>query len=365
MKKEPISKKIVFIFSFISVFLLFCGIFIKPGDYLYSALIIANLITDVLLSTEFIYKYFFYFTRKKDKFYIRNNNGMIDMLGSFPSLLFYSLPGLFYIFMSYDVIGNLPGNLRWFFNTFNIINILLLLRGFRVAKLFNSFYHPYNVTGRNILRLNRYISAGIVIAFCFYLFVTSDGIDQKGYRSRGADEEKLVTVIEKIYNNFYANGKFAEYLKMVLVNNKTISEIKTDGKSVYKNSAVAASGNYKSYFKNDHFEIYFTEKSSVLMGGDAGFVIIFFILLIISTFYRQKLDKEVVNPVRVMRKGFELYDYNLLVDIPDEYQYSEDDVFMAARNYNDKWIPIKLKKLEKPSGRTPLITINDFFIKGE
>ncbi len=365
MKQEPISKKIVFIFSFISVFLLFCGMFIKPGDYLYSALIIANLVTDVLLCIEFGYKYFFYLIRKKDKFYIRNNNGVIDILGSFPSLLFYSLPGFFYIFINYDVIGSLPGNARWFLNTFNILNILLLLRSYRVAKLFNSFYHPYNVTGRNILRLNRYISTGIVVAFCFYLFVTSDGIDKKGYRSRGADEEKLVTAIEKVYNDFYKNGEFTEYLKMVLVNNKTVSEIKTGGKSVYTNNDVAASGNYKSYFKNDHFEVYFTEKRSVLMGGDAGFVVIFFILLVISTFYREKLNKEVIDPIRVMRKGFEQYDYNLLVNIPDEYQYSEDDVFMTARNYNDKWIPVKLKKLEKPSGRTPLITINDFFIKGD
>ena len=73
-------------------------------------------------------------------------------------------------------------------------------------------------------------------------------------------------------------------------------------------------------------------------------------------FYNQ--CKPIIDLIYIMNKGFRDKDYNLQVKIRDEYK--EDEIFELAEQYNDVWLPLKLKmQKEEREKKSTTLTMED------
>lgn len=69
--------------------------------------------------------------------------------------------------------------------------------------------------------------------------------------------------------------------------------------------------------------------------------------LLFLKIYATHFTKTVVNPIMAMKNGFEIKDYTRMAAIPEKYK--EDEIFLLANAFNNRWLPAKLRKLQNSS----------------
>jgi len=78
-------------------------------------------------------------------------------------------------------------------------------------------------------------------------------------------------------------------------------------------------------------------------------------------FYTRHFVQTIADPISVMRLGMEKSDYNL--EVLQMEQYEDDEAFQLAKQYNEKWLPLKQKESTREEASLD-ISLDDFMGKG-
>jgi hypothetical protein len=120
-----------------------------------------------------------------------------------------------------------------------------------------------------------------------------------------------------------------------------------------------APGDY-SYLSRDGLELFFDQRSYVSQLSRESllfFVIVLLVVLAYLLIYSPHFALTVTDPIHVMRRGLEEADYNLEVKIPDRYQ--RDDVYQLAKQYNEKYLPLKDRTQEEGGQSVLQLDLNE------
>ncbi|MBN2625036.1 MAG: hypothetical protein JXA95_00110, partial [Spirochaetales bacterium] len=111
------------------------------------------------------------------------------------------------------------------------------------------------------------------------------------------------------------------------------------------------SGSYGFYYDLKSVNVTDSWNNLVLFGE------IILVILILMLTYSTHFAINVTDPVNIMFKGMNEKDYNLEVAIPENYK--DDDIFRLAESYNNEYLPLKARSVEKEEENPPVLDLGD------
>lgn len=175
-------------------------------------------------------------------------------------------------------------------------------------------------------------------------------IIDSSYKKNRLKEIENSKILLSIYQTL-GDKEFANYLKSNLTNYSDIALIKLDD-DIYSNLDVDKIKNNERYFFYDNligeknFQIVFQRKdlySEMALSSMLYFTLLIFLVFFITIFYKNYFYKNIVKPTLTMKRGFE--DINFLENVEIPLQYSLDEIYLLANNYNLRWLEAKKRKL--------------------
>lgn len=332
---------------------------------------------DLFFTIEFIFRLIAAVGRKEGKIYFLNKNGWIDMLASVPLLLLVSGP-----YFLENVLGISFSSIA-VFNTLGLVKVIRairvtrILRFLRVLKIFGKIKNVESVMAQRHISV---ISTIVIFSLILFLFITAT------FQQLGVIDSDISRIekIEEDQNNTFTQlyftldkNKFIEAANSISLNNQSILAVEFMGEKIYYDASIEVK-DANNIFKKNHTEskviydqilsgklivVYSRDK---LLRAEAltnliNFFLILFVLLCLVIIYTRHFAQTVTDPIFVMRNGFEKKEYTLAVKIPDIYQ--NDDIFYLANDYNNRWLPAKMRKLNEMKSKTSLLSLDSVFKK--
>lgn len=102
-----------------------------------------------------------------------------------------------------------------------------------------------------------------------------------------------------------------------------------------------AFGDYR-YARNGELELFYDARAAVREAAAQDLLFQLLVLLLLALLflgYAPHFARTVTDPLEVMRRGLAEDGFNLAVRVPEGLQ--EEEVFMLAREYNERWLPLK------------------------
>jgi len=372
-------------YSFIELFILFMVILVIIQTFLEDFSIYAGMpldwvkkirllafFFDLFFTFEFITRLLDSITKGKGFFYFFYENGWIDFLSSIPLLLLLSAPefilevkrvDLYSLFADYsaDFWAFLSIDLS-IFKILKAVKIVRIFRLIRILKIFGKIKISGSVTEKHQIRV---ISTTVIITIILF-FLTLNIFQEYGWFKK--EDNKVIddelTLNRLIVNSYNYNNEvnFPDILSNLLKNNNNIIQIFINSKIVYevneskkkfmkyyseKNSDYVAKYDYELPV-SQNMSIYYSRfliKKSEAFYNLTIFSLLIFVLLSIVVIYKNIFKSSITDPIYVMRMGFNKIDYIYNVKIK-KYQES-DDIFLLSEDYNNKWLPAKMRKINE------------------
>lgn len=339
---------------------------------------------DLFFTIEFFIRLIGAIIRKKGRFYFFHNNGWIDLLASIPLLLLvsgpYLLTALDINIFQFDVLDNI-GLLK----LIKAIRVTRILRFLRVLKIFGKIK---NVESKMAQRHISYVST--IVIFSIIIMITcgavlkevgvlpsfSQVINEREQASikryvkkynalKDGDKISLthwydiLAGKDKTYDSGLAGVKYTDYF--IYIDKPYYSQVELE--NLYR----SGSDRIKSYAEEQtgikDLVLIYSREDQVRMDAAMNiinFVMIIFLLLSILFIYTRHFAQTVTDPIYVMRNGFEKMDYTLAVKVPENYR--DDDIFILSQDYNKRWLPAKMRKIdEMQSKKSSLLSLDDVF----
>jgi len=303
------------------------------------------------------------------------------LIASVPLLLLVSGPYFLQSIFGISLVGIIAGS-AGAGRTLKVIKAIRVTRILRFIRMLKIFGKIKNVQSRMTQRHITRLSTLIVFSLSFFFITTSllqslelipsattsVKMRQDAIIRHIADSDKFISDIErdKYLKSITENNPAIVYLEYngkplcnKLVKNKNGTTLPLDIKKIDKESQ-RETAIYTINKEIANLEIIFSETGTLRSEAIIdmiNFVMILFMMVIILLFYSPHFAKTVTDPIFVMRKGFETRNYTLMVKIPEHLK--DDDVFKLAEDYNDRWLPAKLRKLNDEPQLRPKLTLDD------
>ncbi len=330
---------------------------------------------DLYFSAEFIVRIVSASSRKKGSDYFLYRNGWIDALSSFPLLFFVSGPFLVTTMFSSSIVRIGLLNKLGLLKMIKAIRVTRILRFLRILKVFGKIKNVNSEMAQRHIQTVSTIAVFSVITVIFTLSIFKDVFTF--IPSNSFSFEQKETAFNATLDVLLKNKTDAEIVNILNGLDKKdsgIIYIRLRGNDIYLDNRFTLTGIEYKLQMHDHLYsratglgginliiVYYRESLSRINAWDgiANFVIIMFILISVVIFYTKNLALTVTDPIYVMRLGFEKKDYTLAVKIPEPYK--DEDIFKLADDYNNRWLPAKLRKLEetKNTDKKSLLDINN------
>ncbi len=318
---------------------------------------------DLYFSIEFTIRFINALSNKDGKGYFLHRNGWVDLLSSFPLLLFISAP----YFISF--IAGSAALTTGFFAKFGLIKMIKairvtrILRFLRVLKILGKIKNVDSLTAQRLVTSVTTITVFTLITIIMITSIISS-------TSKNIPTADILTS----QNEMGTNRLISEIIKSTPENNLpiTIKNIAKEnpniifaryrGQTLYISSSNTAKNVEDLLMNNSEMVVKYDGVGGVNLilvysrldlirytawNGLVTFFMIIIILIVLVVLFTRNLAITVTDPVYVMRLGFEKKDYTLAVKIPDRFK--EEDIFKLANDYNNRWLPAKVRKLDESS----------------
>lgn len=348
---------------------------------------LSAVIFDAFFTLEFLIRMIAAIAKKEGIDYFFYKNGWIDLLASIPLLLLLSGPELIYQVWGINILSVLGGFA--FINTLSLLKIIKairvarILRLLRVLKIFGKIKNVNSVMAqRQICVISTIIINTIIIFFITnaVLYETNifpskfnesekkeSSINNFYYKANNLAKDQIVSIINTTaldYDNIYRivyNGNII-YESDIGKNNKFIYMKELDKKSnTVSNDKYLITykifTNNKLYIKYHRLDVLLDEVFNNML----IFSLIIIVLLSILIIYSRHFALTISDPVFVMRNGFEKKDYTLAVKL--KKHYLDQDVFLLANDYNNRWLPAKIRKLSELKEKGTKLKLEDIIKK--
>lgn len=303
-------------------------------------MIIAGCAFDLIFTIEFFFRLFISGKRGGTLAYISREGGFIDLISSFPLLLFHSGPLIWITFFGGEAgILAFLGSLS-FLKIIKVFRIARALRFLRPLKLFGKIKRKYMMSS---IFLSRAISISItviILSLIGFSFLDRGNVVQ----SKSAGSQILL-------ENYIKSSSTHNYEEL-LKGSESVLFIKKGTETVYK--SLSDRDFHDNYFNDDFYtkrinsyEIYFNNKDAKRIHSFINmtvFSIIIGIIVGFSTFYRRFFNRHISGVAHVILRGFKTADYSTAVRI--DINKKDFEIYQIADQYNRKWLPIKRRIIE-------------------
>lgn len=315
-------------------------------------LVISGFCFDALFTLEFLIRFFTALTSGKGKlreyFFLRR--GWIDLVASIPLLLFNSGPAFFALYTGM-VIGGFTGVLN-VLKVVKAVRIARILRLLRVLKVFKQikFADSVMVQRHSARIVTTAVTAVIIpITLMSFLFSFIHMKDLENHYSTSHMESARYLASQHEINSsqqemqFFCEGQ-TQFLMVQRGDEILYSRFDQEFYDRYYNASDYA------YFEQGTLTFYLDLKPlnrSQSWSNLTIFVTVIILIGFLLIFYGPHFALTVSDPVNIMRKGMTEPGYHLQVAIPDDYQ--NDDLFRLAKEYNEEYLPLKMRNQEEGS----------------
>jgi hypothetical protein len=329
---------------------------------------------DLFFTIEFLTRLYNGLAYKTAGRYFFYEKGWIDFLASIPLLIFISGPNMLSKIFGGVVMFEIfrSANLLKLIKALRITRILRLLRVLKIAKV---KYTGSQMTHRHISKIIT-ISVTIIIFFLIGYAIFMDNLETRRTEMLSLmQKEELLSFLEKydfgeeeVQDDIFKNYLDENY-------NSTLLILK-NGRAVYgQYSKDDIENNFKPEdllvleSVNKKIVIYFdiqqeaaAQNAAISEQRQSFLSLIFFglillIILVYALIYSPHFAMTVTDPIHVMKRGMSEPDYNLEVKIPDTFK--NDDVFQLARIYNERYLPLKDRSLDKENTTNLQLDMSD------
>jgi hypothetical protein len=305
---------------------------------------------DFIFSIEFTLRTIWSRREKGFLHYIVHERGWIDFLSSYPLILLDSGPSVYFLLFGH--LHTTPSALQ-IMNVFKIIKAIRVTRILRLIRIIKIFGKIHNAESKMAQHHTAEISTiGVFTTICvllgFSVFNISTGFNLTTNRnatytttvSSVLDLSKKMNDPDEAFLKFFGNDPNT----LMIYKNKELVHHTVDNDVFLKlydseDYSVISAGNYSLYIS--HIDI----TKQIALDHIQSFFIIIFLVLAYMVIYTRHFVQKISDVIHIMNKGFKKNEYNLQVKIKDEY--SEHEIFELARFYNDRYLPAKLRKLQK------------------
>ncbi|OHD83129.1 MAG: hypothetical protein A2355_01410 [Spirochaetes bacterium RIFOXYB1_FULL_32_8] len=254
------------------------------------------------------------------------------------------------------------------------VRVARILRLLRVLKIFGAIK---NTDSKMAQRHVNYILTMIILIVISYSFA-SNLLQQLNFANSPANDviKEYKRTTEAVGLLFEKNENLESTIKIITADYPEILSIQFKQKEIFKtNKFTDYESDYISKHNNDVI-YHITPKSNPDVSINYylnsirifestntvyNFVLIILLVLAILLIYTRHFALTISDPIFVMRNGFEKLNYTLAVKIPASY--SEDDIFKLSDDFNKKWLPAKVRKLEEKNNVTSKLSLDDVFGK--
>lgn len=327
---------------------------------------------DLFFTIEFFTRLFSAAAKKKTASYFISGGGWIDLIASLPLLLLVSGPYFLLSFTDLGIVSMSALSSMSMIKLIKAVRVARILRLLRILKLFGSIKNTNSIMAQRHIN---YILSMIIIVIITYSF-SSTLLKQLNFTSspEAFIKNELSRTTEMIGLALSdENVNIDNFLKTI--NSDDIIFINKNGKLIHQTK------NYSSYdlaymLKHNNSNIieitpisdtsisvtYYTKEIIISDSTNTlyNFILIIILVGIFLTLYLGHFAQTVTDPIFIMRNGFEKMSYTLAVKIPEKY--ADDDIFKLSDDYNKRWLPAKIRKLEEKSNNTTTkLSLDDVF----
>ncbi len=331
-------------------------------------------IFDLYFTIEFFSRLLSAMKKKEASIYFLKRSGWIDFLASIPLLLLVSGPYLLVSVMDLETAGITSLTTFSMIKLIKAVRVARILRLLRVLKIFGTIK---NTDSKMAQRHVNYILTMIILIVISYSFA-SNLLQSLNFTDSPSSEvlKEYQRTTETIGLLFEKNDTVDATIKSITADYPEILSIQLKQKEIYKTNKYT---DYELHYivKHDTDIIsaitpksnpdvtfnYYSHSFRVFESTNTvyNFVLIILLVLAILLIYTRHFALTISDPIFVMRNGFEKLNYTLAVKIPDSY--SEDDIFKLSDDFNKKWLPAKVRKLEEKNNVTSKLSLDDVFGK--
>jgi hypothetical protein len=316
-----------------------------------NTLMITGLLFDLTFSIEFTLRTIWSKHEKGFMHYLIHERGWIDFLSSIPLLLLDSGPSVYLLLFGH--IHQSPSALEVIniFKVIKAIRVTRILRLIRIIKIFGKIHNAESKMAQHHTSEISTIAVFTIICVLlgFSVFNIRSGFNltelrNTQYRISLESAEKIArsteTSVSSIVRDFFEKdpNTLMIYEGTTLIHYKLEADTFTNYYDAEDYSVIKVDG-VSIYIS--HIDI----SKQVALEHIQSFFIIVFIVLAFMVLYTRHFVQNISDVIHVMDKGFRKSDYNLQVKIKDEYQ--EHEIFDLALFYNDRYLPAKIRRLEK------------------
>ncbi len=325
-----------------------------------NGLLYAGFIFDIIFSIEFIVRGVA--AGKKGGFwlYVKFERGWVDFLSSFPLLILYSGPSLYFLLAGDIHTGTASYALLNVLKVVKAIRITRILRLVRIIKILGKIQN----TDSKMAQHHTATAATTAVFTVVVVLMTWAGATgfsvQNSASKRGAEYSRMLVELESI--SMINDLSFRESCENFLISDQRVMGISY------------VTGQKYERLSDVEFRKYYDDEDYITVAGKLCTLIIsvkdleqelalhhiqsfFIIVSLVCAFmliYSRHFAQTVSDVAHVLNAGFRRKEYNLMVKIREEFM--DEELYRVARFYNDAYLPAKIRKqsMKKEETGTPL-----------
>jgi len=325
---------------------------------------LSAVIFDLFFTIEFIIRLFNSIRRKEGRKYFFLQNGWIDLLASLPLLLFISGPYLLGHFIDTGIGTSRIVDMIGLLKIVKAIRVARILRLMRVLKIFGSIKNINSSMAQRHITVVSTIFIATLITFIMGQSILSEIGIMPSRLKNSIERETEINLMLQSLDNSQGSGVLAILIDDIA---PSIPSLLT----IYQNDKALHQSTYYDGTRIDFFEKRISEEITGIyelennlqvvhyrldyfrmsaLDNILNFVMIIFLLIVFIAIYTKHFSKTVTDPIFVMSRGFSSKEF--ISSVPINTDYADDDIFILAEEYNKRWLPAKLRTLNKLKGQT-------------
>ncbi len=319
-------------------------------------IILLGFIFDLIFTIEFIIRVL---SAKEKKKYLFYNRGWIDFTSSLPLLLLNSGPSLYLLLFGGSNSIALSVGVLNILKVIKALRVTRILRLVRVMKIFGKIHN----TGSKMAQ--HHISK-IATITTMSIILVAIGISVLGINPYGKildDRETSYYYLLKLVENQDEISR-----TLFFENDKYLIELYDESILVFKNETNFKNPVQQQKLSKNFIEVKYNDLTAFIYTGDiigkeSLLNIVFFIIIIVQiafilVFYSSHFVQKITDPIFIMSKGMRYKSYSLQVKIP--IWYKDHEVFQLARFYNEKYLPVKTRKIQSGKANISMDDLKNF-----
>ena len=340
-KNYPVLENLVLAAIFLVLIQTFLEDFAVIGGWSWDVrkvLILSGFVFDLFFTIEFFTRLYQAILRGDIREYLVLRRGWIDLLASVPLLMLNSGPSAIAVLLGGGAITGAGGIL----NVLKVVKAVRIARILRLMRILKIFKQIKNTDSEMAQRhISRITTTGVTV-FVAVLLVSSVAGQIFSFPSAAENNENhmIDTMMAYADDGSVAPDMYSDLL--IVKKNGTTVYTKHDNDYYSRNFGY---GDYQ-YAEYLDYEFFFDVRQVERVQSTENLVYFLMIIVLVasySVFYSPHFAMTVSDPIHVMRRGLEEKTYNYAVKIDPDY--SEDDVFMLAEQYNNVFLPMKDRNL--------------------